>query len=165
MMKELTEKLMEYRKIVLSISEIVDTDIFKSVMGPYTELVTCDILDLKISKSCNQAGYDAVDKDGNTYQIKVRHNADGKFEHLKINPDGSMMFDFLIAVIMDKGNEVTEAYKIPANFIKEKITNKDKDGNLTMTMTKKRREEFKENGSGVENIVDLYKKWEKEARL
>lgn len=129
MTANLKQALEDYRNLTLELNDLADTKIFNSVMGPYAEVLTCAVLGLTLVKSENQADYDAT-KGQERYQIKVRHSREKgnvKFENLRMNSDGTMKFDYLIAIVMDrKDHKITEAYKIPANFIETKIGNNKK---------------------------------------
>ncbi|MCR5030402.1 MAG: hypothetical protein K5982_02915 [Selenomonadaceae bacterium] len=159
MTANLKQALEDYRNLTLELNDLAATKIFNSVIGPYAEVLTCVALGLTLAKSQVQSGYDATDEQEKVrYQIKVRHrekDEDVKFEKLKMNPDGTMAFHYLIAIFMDKQHKVTEAYKIPASCIETNGVS-DENGKYKTLFWKKPICEKICNDSRVKDITSLY---------
>ncbi|QWC95854.1 hypothetical protein G6733_03575 [Polynucleobacter paneuropaeus] len=90
---------------------ILRTD--RNLQGDYAEWIVAKKLNLTLSESTIQKGYDATDDEGKTYQVKSRmvYAADQQtsFDFQSLDHK----FDFLIAVFFNKDLGVIKIIKVP----------------------------------------------------
>jgi uncharacterized protein DUF6998 len=96
--------------------EIVRTN--NNPLGDYTEWLVANMMNLKLAAN-SKAGYDAISGAGVTFQIKGRRvTSDNPSRQLSaIRNYAEKDFDWLIAVIFDKGFNVINAYLVPHEVI------------------------------------------------
>jgi len=96
---------------------ILRTD--RNLQGDYAEWIVAKKLNLTLSESTIQKGYDATDDEGKTYQVKSRmvYAADQQtsFDFQSLDHK----FDFLIAVFFNKGLDVIKIIKVPYEAVLE----------------------------------------------
>jgi hypothetical protein len=96
---------------------ILRTD--RNLQGDYAEWFVAKKLNLTLSESSIQKGFDAVDADGKTYQIKSRmvyatdQNTSFDFQSL------DHKFDYLIGVFFSKDLGVIKIIKVPYKAVLE----------------------------------------------
>lgn len=78
------------------------------ITGEIAEIIVCHKLGLKLSANSLSPGYDAVDKKGNTFQIKSKRivKTKGRIGRFSIHK-----FDYLITILLDKNYEIIGIYK------------------------------------------------------
>ena len=82
-------------------------------IGDYTEWLVCNRLKLEVQGN-STAGYDAIDHEGNRYQIKGRRSDGPSVQFSTIRNLNQRGFDFLIAVAFhEEDYSVRFAVKIP----------------------------------------------------
>jgi hypothetical protein len=97
----------------------------RSVAGDYGEWIAAQMLDLKLADSGVQAGYDAMDSRGKTYQVKTRIiadiNAATSFDmRLEFHP-----FDYLVGVLVSPACELLAVFRLPASEVASRaVTNR-----------------------------------------
>jgi hypothetical protein len=96
---------------------ILRTD--RNLQGDYAEWIVAKKLNLTLSESTIQKGYDATDDEGKTYQVKSRmvYAADQQtsFDFQSLDHK----FDFLIAVFFNKDLDVIKIIKVPYEAVLE----------------------------------------------
>jgi hypothetical protein len=102
---------------------ILRTD--RNLQGDYAEWIVAKKLNLTLSESTIQKGYDATDDEGKTYQVKSRmvYAADQQtsFDFQSLDHK----FDFLIAVFFNKDLDVIKIIKVPYEAVlKNAVKNK-----------------------------------------
>ncbi len=101
-LNDIKELALEYRKL---------TGRSLGITGEVAEYEVCRILKLTLARG-GQAGYDAKDEDGKTYQIKGRCIQQGGFNGHRI---GKILphhkFDAVLVVIMDANLDATHVYQ------------------------------------------------------
>lgn len=115
-----TELLVAYSELM---EELRRRNIVRTSNNPvadYAERVAVSRLGL-IQVGKEEKGFDAVDAQGQRYQIKgrriTRHNSSRQLSVIRNLSD--RLFDYLIAVIFDESFEVKEIWKIPYEFVKQ----------------------------------------------
>ena len=125
-MRDIMQKLKEYREIVMWLRENVQAKVIETSMGAYAEILTHVMLSLedkevKFAKLINQKGYDLLaTEEGKAvrYQVKSRmykKNNRFKFDHIK----NLELFDYLIIIVFDEEFKVKEAYRISSSYVKQ----------------------------------------------
>ena len=98
-------------------SGILRTD--RNLQGDYAEWIVAKKLNLTLSESTIQKGFDAVDAQGKTYQVKSRmvYAADQQtsFDFQSLDHK----FDYLIAVFFSKDLNVIKIIKVPYEVVLE----------------------------------------------
>ena len=136
------------------IDELSARDIVRTSNNPvsgYTEWLVSQRLGLTLSGN-SEKGFDATDKNGAKYEIKARRvTPSNKSRQLSAirHLDGEH-FDFLVAVIFDRGFDVILALKIPRSVVVAKATYV-KSTNSYRLMA----EDNLKNETGVEDIAPL----------
>jgi hypothetical protein len=96
---------------------ILRTD--RNLQGDYAEWIVAKKLNLTLSESAIQKGYDATDSDGKTYQIKSRMvyavDQQTSFDFTSLDHK----FDYLIAVFFSKDLDVIKIIKVPYEAVLE----------------------------------------------
>jgi hypothetical protein len=96
---------------------ILRTD--RNLQGDYAEWIVAKKLNLTLSESTIQKGFDAVDAKGKTYQVKSRmvYAADQQtsFDFQSLDHK----FDYLIAVFFNKDLDVIKIIKVPYEAVLE----------------------------------------------
>jgi len=116
-MKQVSELIKIYlqSKAELKSLGILRTD--RNIEGDYAEWLVADRLNLTLSESTIQKGYDATDKSGNTYQIKSRVvdvlNESTSFDIKDID----FKFDYLLCVFFNRKLEVLQIIKVPYELV------------------------------------------------
>lgn len=110
---EIQELIANYIKSRNALKEagILRTD--RNLQGDYAEWIVAQKLNLTLSESTIQKGFDAVDAEGRTYQIKSRmvYAADQQtsFDFQSLDHK----FDYLIGVFFSKDLDVIKIIKVP----------------------------------------------------
>ena len=92
--------------------------------GDVGEQLVVEYLGLKLLPNSIK-GYDAIDKDGNKYQIKTRRhiNGNGSRQMGSLRDLNEKLFDYILATIIDEDYKLIELWKIPYDtVIKHKKT-------------------------------------------
>ncbi len=98
----------------------------RNLQGDYAEWIVAELLNLKIAENTVQKGYDAVDKEGHTYQIKSRIVI-GLTKNTSFDmPDINHRFDFLIGVFFSHSLEVLQVIRVPYEVVAE-MCNENRD--------------------------------------
>lgn len=97
--------------------EILRTE--RNLQGDYAEWLVAELLNLKLSESTIQKGYDAIDKEGRTYQIKSRIVVGLTMNTSFDISDISSHFDFLIGVFFSHSLEVLQIIRVPYEAVTE----------------------------------------------
>ena len=94
----------------LKVAGILRTD--RNLQGDYAEWIVAKKLNLALSESTIQKGFDAVDAEGKTYQIKSRmvYATDQQTSFDFQSPEHK--FDYLIAVFFSKELDVIKIIKV-----------------------------------------------------
>lgn len=98
------------------------------ITGEIAEIIVCYKLKLKLLTNSLSPGYDAVDKKGNTFQIKSKRIAKTKGKKGKIGSFSKHPFHYLITILFDKNYKIIGIYKTNYNKIMP-IINKYKKRN------------------------------------
>jgi len=93
----------------------------RDLQGDYAEWVVAKFLGLSLADNTIQKGYDALDLEGRTYQVKGRISNRNKYRASWNFTDISHEFDFLICIFFDKNLEVTGILKVPRDVVIEHI--------------------------------------------
>ncbi|MBT8553804.1 hypothetical protein G6683_08675 [Polynucleobacter paneuropaeus] len=116
-MKQVAELIKIYlqSKAELKSLGILRTD--RNIEGDYAEWLVAERLNLILSESTIQKGYDATDKNGKTYQIKSRVvdglNDSTSFDIKEID----FKFDYLLCVFFNPKLEVLQIVKAPYELV------------------------------------------------
>lgn len=116
---EIQELITNYIKSRDALKEagILRTD--RNLQGDYAEWIVAKKLNLTLSESTIQKGYDAVDSDGKTYQVKSRMvyatDQQTSFDFTSLDHK----FDYLIAVFFSKDLDVIKIIKVPYEAVLE----------------------------------------------
>jgi len=107
-------------KYELKKAGILRTD--RNLQGDYAEWFVSKKFNLKLSDSTIQKGFDAVDFEGNTYQIKSRmvYSTDQSTSFDFNNIDHK--FDFLIGVFFNKYLEILKIIKVSYEDVVSNVT-------------------------------------------
>jgi uncharacterized protein YqgQ len=101
----------------LKAAGILRTD--RNLQGDYAEWIVAKKLNLTLSESTIQKGYDATDDEGKTYQVKSRmvYSVDQQtsFDFQSLDHK----FDFLIAVFFNKDLDLIKIIKVPYEAVLE----------------------------------------------
>ena len=113
-------------------ARILRTD--RNLQGDYAEWIIAKKLNLTLSESTIQKGYDATDDEGKTYQVKSRmvYAADQQTSFDFQNLDHK--FDFLIAVFFNKDLDVIKIIKVPYEAVLENAV-KNKTNYFLISLT------------------------------
>lgn len=89
----------------------------RNLQGDYAEWIVAEFMDLTLSESTVQKGYDATDKEGNTYQVKSRI-----VKNLSVNTsfdisDINHQFDFLVGVFFSPSVKVLQIIQVPYEVV------------------------------------------------
>ena len=98
--KKSIDSALEYEKI---------TSRKMGITGEVGEVLVCEKLGLNLLTDDMAPGYDAVDNDGKTYQIKTRRNKSGKG---RIGSFSKHKFDYALLAELDHKYQLTEIWKI-----------------------------------------------------
>ena len=91
----------------------------RTLQGDYAEWLVAEYLGLKLSESTIEKGFDAVDAEGTTYQVKSRiveslgSNTSFDFSDIEAH------FDYLIGVFFDRSFNVMGMIKVPYDVVSE----------------------------------------------
>lgn len=89
-------------------------------IGDYAESLAAKALGLSVEKASNK-GYDAVDRDGQTYEIKARritkHNGSRMLSAIRQLDENH--FDFLIGILFNADFTIQRACLIPCQVVKQ----------------------------------------------
>lgn len=89
----------------------------RSVAGDYGEWLVAQMLDLQLSDSGVQAGYDAIDANGKTYQVKtriVKNTSSATSFDMRLNPHP---FDYLVGVFVANDCELLGVIRVAASEV------------------------------------------------
>lgn len=90
----------------------------RTLQGDYAEWLVAGMLNLQLSESTVQKGYDATDASGRTYQIKSRFvKPSTSFDFGR--PVEPSDFDFLVCVFFSPDYEVVEVFLVPCEVVRE----------------------------------------------
>jgi len=99
----------------------------RRIVGDVGEFYACDKLNLSQPSNKNHKGWDAVDKNNMTYEIKTRRvyqSERRKSKTWRVNGLVGKKADFLVLVILDKAFRCNGMWKMPlANIINPKSAN------------------------------------------
>ena len=93
-------------------------------IGDYTEWLVRRRLGLKEAPA-NQKGFDAIDDNGNRYQIKGRREEGASVQFSPVRDLEKRHFDFLVAVAFNGDYSIRFAVKIPREKVEEFATYRD----------------------------------------
>ncbi len=110
------------------LNELRRRRVIRSTNNPaadYAEHLVATALGLKVAGKSN-AGYDAVDSNGNRYQIKSRritkHNKSRQLSFMRGLEDGRQPFDYLVGVLLEEDFSILRACVIPFEVVKQHST-------------------------------------------
>ena len=107
-------------------------------IGDYTEWLVCNGLKLQ-AQGNSKAGYDAIDHQGNRYQIKGRRSDGSSVQFSTIRNLNQRGFDFLIAVAFhEEDYSVRFAVKIPYEEVPNFARWQEYVNGYNLTLTDKR---------------------------
>jgi hypothetical protein len=111
--KEIKKLLIDYRDILNKLRNAGVTKTGK-VVGDYGEYIASKKLDLTLSTSASNKGYDGLDKDGEKYEIKTRKATHyNKPTIFPVKEEQLQSADFIIYVEFDDDWELSKMLKIP----------------------------------------------------
>lgn len=124
--KKIKELLRDYTSIIEKLKKLGATRTANLVQG-YGEYVASKKLNLKLTDSPVNKGYDAVDKSGKRYEIKTRKaNTWNKPSLFPVNLRQLAVVDFLIFVEFDNEWNITKFLKIPAKKLMSSVNKYDR---------------------------------------
>lgn len=89
----------------------------RSVAGDYGEWLAAEALGLTLATSGVQAGFDATDADGKTYQIKTRIVRDVNAATSFDIKETSQRFDYLIGVLLSPSCDLLGLLRVPVDEV------------------------------------------------
>ena len=92
----------------------------RSVAGDYGEWLAAQMLDLELSPNGVQAGFDAIDSNGKTYQIKTRTVDDLGTSTSFDMKDPGHPFDYLLGVFLSQSCDVLAVVRISASEVERR---------------------------------------------
>lgn len=97
--------------------EILRSD--RTLQGDYAEWLVAEYLGIELSENPVQKGFDAVDAEGRTYQVKSRivgsMGSNTSFDFSDIDAH----FDYLIGVFFDSAFDVVGMIEVPYEVVRE----------------------------------------------
>ena len=91
----------------------------RTLQGDYAEWLVAEYLGLELSENPVQKGFDAVDADGTTYQVKSRIVSDLRSNTSFDFSDIDAHFDYLIGVFFDSTFNALDMIKVPYEVVRE----------------------------------------------
>ncbi len=115
---EIKKLLIQYRDILKRLSELGAIRSVKMIPD-YGEFIACQKLNLKLTDSSVNKGYDAIDKEGKKYEIKTRKaNMWSKPSVFPVKKEQIKSADYFVYVEFDDDWNLIKLLKIPSFEIK-----------------------------------------------
>ena len=135
---EIKTLLKKYSEILNSLYSAGIVRTYNSPVGDYAEWLVSMKLNLELQKT-DTAGYDALDKNKNRYQIKGcwMHPGRSTRQFTAIRKYDEKPFDYLAVVVFGVDFEVEEAYLIPYDSIGKHFPHNKHLNGIIVTLTNK----------------------------
>ena len=92
----------------------------RSLQSDYAEWLVAQMLDLDLAENTVQKGFDAIDKEGKTYQIKSRIFKNGRRHQSSWDINNiDFRFDYLICVFFSSNLDLLGVIKVAYDDVKE----------------------------------------------